>query len=137
MSCGPTTAARSASRRWKFFGALHDAEREAPDADSQARLGARRRSRPVTDALNPWMRQEREETPDGSSTARAVDDNPNRWVAPTRFLGEGDLPIATTQWRAASGRSHSAGLARGALRCPFTPSASNQADVRDVEGEWV
>jgi hypothetical protein len=55
----------------KFFGALYDVEREVADADSQARLEARRRSPPVADALHQWMRQQRQKIPDGSATARA------------------------------------------------------------------
>ena len=77
----------------KFFGALYDVEREVADADSQARLEARRRSRPVADALHQWMRQQRQKIPDGSATARAIDYSLNRWVALTRFLDDGDLPI--------------------------------------------
>jgi transposase len=77
----------------KFFGALYDVEREVANADSQARLDARRRSRPVTDALHQWMRQQRQKIPDGSATARAIDYSLNRWVALTRFLDDGDLPI--------------------------------------------
>lgn len=57
----------------KFFAALCDVEREVADADSQARLDARRRSRPVADALHQWMRQQRQKIPGGSATARAID----------------------------------------------------------------
>ena len=72
---------------------LYDLEREVADADSQARLDARRRSRPVADALHLWMRQQRQKIPDGSATARAIDYSLNRWVALTRFLDDGELPI--------------------------------------------
>lgn len=77
----------------KFFGSLYDVEREVADAHSQARLDARRRSRPVADALHQWMRQQRQKIPAGSATARAIDYSLNRWVALTRFLDDGDLPI--------------------------------------------
>ena len=77
----------------KFFGALYDVEREVADADSQTRLEARRRSRPVADALHQWMRQQRQKIPDGSATARAIDYSLNRWAALTRFMDDGDLPI--------------------------------------------
>ncbi len=77
----------------KFFGALYDVEREVAGADSQARLDARRRSRPVADALHQWMRQQRQKIPEGSATARAIDYSLNRWMALTRFLDDGDLPI--------------------------------------------
>jgi len=77
----------------KFFTQLYEVEREVADADSQARLDARRRSRPVADALHQWMRQQRQKIPDGSATARAIDYSLNRWGALTRFLDDGDLPI--------------------------------------------
>lgn len=77
----------------KFFAALYDVEREVAGADSQARLAARRRSRPVADALHQWMRKQRQKIPDGSATARAIDYSLNRWGALTRFLDDGDLPI--------------------------------------------
>jgi hypothetical protein len=51
----------------KFFGALYDVEREVADANSQARLEARRRSRPIADALHQWLRQQRQKIPDGSA----------------------------------------------------------------------
>ena len=77
----------------KFFSVLYDVEREVANTDSQTRLQARRRSRPVADALHQWMRQQRQKIPDGSATARAIDYSLNRWVALTRFLDDGDLPI--------------------------------------------
>ena len=78
----------------KFFGELYEVEREVHDADGSLRLDARkRRSRPVADALHQWMRQQRQKIPDGSATARAIDYSLNRWVALTRFLDDGELPI--------------------------------------------
>ncbi|RVT46187.1 IS66 family transposase, partial [Rubrivivax albus] len=63
-------------------------------AHSQARLEARRRrSRPVADALHQWMGQQRQKIPDGSATARAIDYSLKRWVALTRYLDDGNLPI--------------------------------------------
>jgi hypothetical protein len=49
--------------------------------------------REVADALHQWMRQQRQKIPDGSATARAINYSLNRWVALTRFLDEGELPI--------------------------------------------
>ncbi|MCP5272472.1 MAG: IS66 family transposase [Burkholderiaceae bacterium] len=78
----------------KFFGELYDVEREVAEAHSQARLEARRRrSRPVADALHQWMGQQRQKIPDGSATARAIDYSLKRWVALTRYLDDGNLPI--------------------------------------------
>jgi hypothetical protein len=68
-------------------------EREAVNADSQARLEARRTARSLADALNQWLRQQRQRVPDGSATARAIDYSLKRWPALTRYLDDGDLPI--------------------------------------------
>jgi len=47
----------------------------------------------VADALHQWMQQQRQEIPDGSATARAIDYSLKRWAALTRFLDDGALPI--------------------------------------------
>ncbi len=47
----------------------------------------------VADALNQWLRQQRQRVPDGSATARAIDYSLKRWTALTRYLDDGDLPI--------------------------------------------
>jgi hypothetical protein len=64
------------------------------EADNDARREARRRrSRPIAEALHYWMRQQRQKIPDGSATARGIDYSLNRWVALTRFIDDGALPI--------------------------------------------
>lgn len=63
------------------------------NADSQARLEARRAARPLADALHQWLRQQRQRVPDGSAAARAIDYSLKRWAALTRYLDDGDLPI--------------------------------------------
>jgi hypothetical protein len=80
-------------RALKFFGQLYEVERAAVNADSQARLEARRTARSLADALNQWLRQQRQRVPDGSATARAIDYSLKRWPALTRYLDDGDLPI--------------------------------------------
>jgi hypothetical protein len=79
----------------KFFGQLYEVERAAVNADSQARFEARRAARPLADALNQWLRQQRQRVPDGSATARAIDYSLKRWAALTRYLDDGDLPVDT------------------------------------------
>ncbi len=54
---------------------------------------ARRRARPIADALQQWLLAQRQKVPDGSATAKAIDYTLNRWVALTRYLDDGDLPI--------------------------------------------
>jgi hypothetical protein len=53
----------------KFFGQLYEVERAAVNADSQARLEARRAARPLADAPNQWLRQQRQRVPDGSASS--------------------------------------------------------------------
>ncbi|MFG6459903.1 IS66 family transposase, partial [Roseateles sp. BYS96W] len=77
----------------KFFGQLYEVERAAANADSANRLEARKTARPLADALHQWLRQQRQRVPDGSATARAIDYSLKRWVALTRYLDDGDLPI--------------------------------------------
>ena len=77
----------------KFFGQLYEVERSVADTDSTARLQARKTARPVADALQRWLRQQRQRVPDGSATARAIDYSLKRWAALTRYLDDGELPI--------------------------------------------
>ena len=51
------------------------------------------RSKPIADALHAWMLAQRERVPDGSATAKALDYSLKRWVALTRYLEDGALPI--------------------------------------------
>lgn len=78
----------------KFFGELYDVEREVADSDAEHRREARRqRSKHVADALKKWLMLQRQKVPDGSATAKAIDYSLNRWVALTRFIDDGELPI--------------------------------------------
>lgn len=125
----------------KFFGQLYDVEREVADADDQARLHVRRhRSRPVADAMHNWMRQQRQKIPDGSATARAVDYSLKRWIALTRFLEDGSLPI-DNNWvenrirPIALGRQNwlFAGSLRAGKRAAAVMSLIHSAKLNDLE----
>lgn len=48
---------------------------------------------PIADALHPWLTQQRQKVPDGSAIAKAIDCNFKRWLALTRYIDNGDLPI--------------------------------------------
>ena len=77
-----------------YIGALYGVEREAKELDNQDRRRLRQaRSRPIADALHTWMLAQRERVPDGSATAKALDYSLKRWVALTRYLDDGALPI--------------------------------------------
>ncbi len=125
----------------KFFGQLYDVEREVAGADDQARLDARRqRSKPVADAMHQWMRQQRQKIPDGSATARAVDYSLKRWIALTRFLEDGALPI-DNNWvenrirPIALGRQNwlFAGSLRAGKRAAAVMSLIHSAKLNDLE----
>jgi len=83
-----------AEQALRFYGTLYDVEREVLDLQSDTRREIRQqRARPVADALQQWLLQQRHRVPDGSATAKAIDYTLNRWVALTRYLDDGDLPI--------------------------------------------
>lgn len=64
----------------RFFARLYEVERDVATATADARLDARQRhSRLAADALNQWLRQQRQKLPDGSATARAIDYSLKRW----------------------------------------------------------
>lgn len=78
----------------KFFGKLYDVERDVQTLTSDERKTIRQeRARPTADALHQWLTQQRQKVPDGSATARAIDYSLKRWIALTRYIADGDLPI--------------------------------------------
>ena len=80
----------------KLYGALYEIEREAreQELDAAARLQLRQeRARPIAETLRTWLILHRSKVPDGSATAKAIEYSLGRWVALTRYLEDGDLPI--------------------------------------------
>jgi len=104
----------------KFFGELYDIEREVAGVDPPERQRIRQeRSSKIADTLHQWLVGQRSKVPEGSATARAIDYSLKRWVALTRFIDDGELPIDNnwieTQIRSiALGRSNR--LFAGSLR---------------------
>ena len=77
-----------------FYGALYDVERDVAGLAAPERQEIRQqRARPVADALQQWLLQQRQKVPDGSATAKAIDYTLNRWRALVRYLDDGELPI--------------------------------------------
>jgi hypothetical protein len=77
-----------------FYGTLYDLEREVADLPPDARRMIRQsRAGPVADALQQWLLAQRQKVPDGSATAKAIDYSLHRWIALTRYLDDGELPI--------------------------------------------
>jgi len=77
-----------------FIGLLYDIEREAaPLACDDRRRIRQEKARPVTEALHTWMSAQRQKVPEGSAIAKALDYSLKRWVALTRYLDDGEVPI--------------------------------------------
>ncbi len=77
-----------------YFAKLYEVEAEARDLDHESRRQWRQRhAKPMADALFTWMQAQRERVPEGSATAKALDYSLKRWVALTRYLDDGSLPI--------------------------------------------
>lgn len=87
-----------AERALVCFGQLYDVEREVKDLDVDERRRIRQlKAKPIADNLFTWLMAQRQKVPDGSATAKAIDYSLNRWVALTRYLGDGRLP-ADNNW---------------------------------------
>jgi len=77
-----------------FYGEFYDVEREIADLAAPERREIRQqRAKPLADALQQWLLQQRQRVPDGSATAKAIDYTLKRWRALTRYLEDGELPI--------------------------------------------
>jgi hypothetical protein len=59
----------------------------------QRQIIRQQQTKPVLDALHQWMLLQRQKVPGGSATAKALDYSLRRWVALTRFVGDGQLPV--------------------------------------------
>lgn len=83
-----------AGEAMKLFGRLYDVERDVQDFDSDRRRMIRQQQgRPAADALHAWLSAQRQRVPDGTATAKAIDYSLGRWIALTRYLDDGTLPI--------------------------------------------
>ncbi|RBP33579.1 transposase [Eoetvoesiella caeni] len=83
-----------AEQALQYIGQLYEVERQVKDLTTEERRRRRQeQAKPVADALHAWMRAQRERVPDGSATAKALDYSLKRWVALTRYLDDGQLPI--------------------------------------------
>ena len=77
-----------------LFGALYGVERDLKDLDAGERQRMRQqRSKPLAETLHQWLILHRLKVPDGTATAKAIDYSLKRWVALTRYLDDGHLPI--------------------------------------------
>ena len=128
-------------RALKFFQALYDIEREVKDLQPDERGRIRQeKSAEVAKALHQWLQQQRQLVPNGTATAKAIDYSLKRWVALTRFIGDGDLP-ADNNWvenqirPIAIGRSNwlFAGSLRAGQRAAAVMSLLHSAKLNGLE----
>ena len=77
-----------------YIGQLYEVEREAKNLSADERGRMRRdKSKRLVDALHQWMLLQRQRVTDGTAIARALDYSLKRWIALTRFVEDGRLPI--------------------------------------------
>ena len=80
----------------KFFGQLYrgsSARSQTPTADERRRLRQRKITTRWPTRCTSGCWQQRQQVPDGSATAKAIDYSLKRWAALTRYLDDGDVPI--------------------------------------------
>lgn len=76
------------------IGGLYEIERQARDMSDEDRWRIRQeKAAPIIKTLHDWMLAQRDLVPNGSATARALDYGLKRWVALTRYLDDGAVPI--------------------------------------------
>lgn len=80
------------------IGGLYEVERQAKDMSDEERWRLRQEiAAPIAQKLHEWMLGQRDLVPEGSATAKALDYSLKRWVALTRYLDDGSLPIDNNQ----------------------------------------
>ncbi|WP_413817939.1 IS66 family transposase [Pseudomonas viridiflava] len=76
------------------IGGLYEIERQAKEMNDEDRRRLRQEiAVPVAAKLHKWMLAQREVVPEGLAMAKALDYSLKRWVALTRYLGDGAVPI--------------------------------------------
>lgn len=79
----------------RYFQLLFRIEDDIAAATAHERRRVRqRKSRRVAAALHKWLIKQRQQVPEGSATAKAIDYSLKRWQALTRYIGDSDLPIS-------------------------------------------
>ncbi|NIE72925.1 IS66 family transposase [Pantoea sp. Ap-967] len=76
------------------IGGLYEVERQAKQMSDEDRWRLRQEMAvPVAEKLHEWMLAQCALVPEGSATAKALDYSLKRWVALTRYLDDGAVPI--------------------------------------------
>lgn len=80
------------------IGGLYEVERQARDMSDEDRWRIRQeKAAPIIKTLHDWMLAQRDLVPNGTATAKALDYSLKRWVALTRYLDDGAVPIDNNQ----------------------------------------
>ncbi len=87
-----------AEKALNSIGGLYEVERQAHDMSDEDRWRIRQeKAAPLAKALRNWMLTQRDLVPKGSATAKALDYSLKRWLALTRYLDDGAVPIDNNQ----------------------------------------
>lgn len=80
------------------IGGLYEVERQARGMSNEDRWRIRQeKAAPIISTRHDWMLAQRDLVPNGSATAKALDYSLKRWVALTRDLDDGTVPIDNNQ----------------------------------------
>jgi transposase len=83
-----------AAQALQLIGRMYDIERQIEGNDALERWRIRQeQSQGIIEELHHWLHTHRAKVPEGSATAKAIDYSLRRWVALTRFLQDGRLPL--------------------------------------------
>ena len=83
-----------ASEALDYFQKFYAIERTIAELNSEDRQQIRRdQARPVVDEFETWLKRRRQQVPNGSATAKAIDYSLRRWAALIHHLHDGQVPI--------------------------------------------
>ena len=84
------------SRPWNASASsTRSKRRSAPNLRDERKLARQAQSRPLVDAMKPWLEQEHERIPGRSKLAEAIRYALSRWDALTRFIDDGRIELDT------------------------------------------
>lgn len=87
-----------AEQALRSIGGLYEVERQAQDMSDEDRWRIRQEKAATSvKALHDWMLTQRDLVPNGSAMAKALDYSLKGWVALTRYLDDGAVPIDNNQ----------------------------------------
>ena len=77
-----------------YFQKLYIIERELTELEHDDRRRLRQeQAKPVLDEFESWLKGRRQQVPNGSATAKAIDYSLRRWAALVQYLHDGQVPI--------------------------------------------